>query len=301
MRDLLLLLFTSGTSGAPKAVICTQGKLSIASQNVADIARLGRARASATWRCRCSTATASSWAGGRRSSRAEPRCCGASSRRRRRCRTSASTAARTSTTSASRSRTSSPSPSGRDDADNPLELVFGNEAADLDIERFSEALRRARRRRLRLDRDGRHRAPRARTCRRARSAAADAATEDPRSGDGQGMSARRSSTPQGRLAERRGGDRRAREHGAASALFEGYYKNDEAERAADARTAGTGRATSPTATPTASSTSPAATSSGCASTARTSPPRRSSGSSRATRAWCSPPSTRCPTRTWATR
>src|SRR5262245_16830741 len=40
MSDLLLLLFTSGTSGAPKAVICTQGKWSIVSQTLAGNAGL---------------------------------------------------------------------------------------------------------------------------------------------------------------------------------------------------------------------------------------------------------------------
>jgi fatty-acyl-CoA synthase len=42
MSDILLLLFTSGTSGAPKAVICTQGKWSIVSQTLAGNANLSR-------------------------------------------------------------------------------------------------------------------------------------------------------------------------------------------------------------------------------------------------------------------
>src|SRR5688500_11203989 len=42
MSDLLLLLFTSGTSGAPKAVICTQGKWSIASQTIVKTHGLSR-------------------------------------------------------------------------------------------------------------------------------------------------------------------------------------------------------------------------------------------------------------------
>ena len=66
-------------------------------------------------------------------------------------------------------------------------------------------------------------------------------------------------------------------------------------------TACTGPATSPTATPTAGSTSPAAPPTGCASTARTSPRPRSSGSCsgcpRSARSRCTP----CPTSTSATR
>ena len=60
--------------------------------------------------------------------------------------------------------------------------------------------------------------------------------------------------------------------------------------------AGTGRATWDTSTPTGSSTSPAAPGTGCASTRRTSPPARSRPSSRAIPTWPSRPSTPCPTR-----
>ncbi len=70
---------------------------------------------------------------------------------------------------------------------------------------------------------------------------------------------------------------------------------------ADPRTAGTGRATWPTGTTTASSTSPGDPATGCASTARTSPPRRSSGSSGASPASAGSPSTPCPTPAPATR
>jgi fatty-acyl-CoA synthase len=42
MSDTLLLVFTSGTSGAPKAVICSQGKLSLISQNMVEICGLER-------------------------------------------------------------------------------------------------------------------------------------------------------------------------------------------------------------------------------------------------------------------
>ena len=87
---------------------------------------------------------------------------------------------------------------------------------------------------------------------------------------------------------------------AGGAGFEGYWRNDEAERPGCAR-AGTGPATWPTATRPASSTSPAATTTGSASTARTSPRPRSSGSCSATPTSCWPRSTPCPTRSSATR
>ena len=59
--------------------------------------------------------------------------------------------------------------------------------------------------------------------------------------------------------------------------------------------AGTGPATSPTATPTAGCSSPAAPTSGCGSTARTSPPRRSRRSSAGIPTCVPSPSTPCPT------
>ena len=66
-------------------------------------------------------------------------------------------------------------------------------------------------------------------------------------------------------------------------------------------TACTGPATSPTATPTAGSTWPGAPPTGCASTARTSPPPRSSGSSSGCPRSTGSRSTPSPTRTSATR
>ena len=66
-------------------------------------------------------------------------------------------------------------------------------------------------------------------------------------------------------------------------------------------TGGTGPATSPIATKPASSTSPGATTTGCASTARTSRRRPWRGSSNATPTSCWPRSTPCPTPSWATR
>ena len=82
--------------------------------------------------------------------------------------------------------------------------------------------------------------------------------------------------------------------------FEGYYNNPEAnaERIA---TASTGPATSATATTTASSTLPAATPIGYASTARTSRRHPSSRSLPAIPTSCWPRSTRCRHPTSATR
>ena len=86
----------------------------------------------------------------------------------------------------------------------------------------------------------------------------------------------------------------------APGSFEGYYKNDEAVASARA-TAGTGRATSATSTPTDGCGSRAATTTGCASTVRTSPPRPSNASSAGSPVSCLPRSSRCRRPTWATR
>ena len=64
-------------------------------------------------------------------------CCAGGSRRRGSCPTCAATASRSSTTSASRSRYILATPEQPDDADNPLRIAFGNEAAPLDIDRFA--------------------------------------------------------------------------------------------------------------------------------------------------------------------
>ena len=76
--------------------------------------------------------------------------------------------------------------------------------------------------------------------------------------------------------------------------FEGYYNNEEATKRGSA-TAGTGPVTSRTGTPTAGCTSPGGRTSGCASTARTSPPRPSRRSSAATPTCARSRCTRCPT------
>ena len=120
-------------------------------------------------------------------------------------------------------------PEQPDDADNTLRIAFGNEAADLDIERFGDALRLRRRRRLRLHRRRRAHHPQPRD---AEGRARDA-----------GRGHRRSSTPRRwRSARARGstptvGCSIPTSASARSSTrtarpgFEGYYKNDEANAA----------------------------------------------------------------------
>ena len=116
----------------------------------------------------------------------------------------------------------------------------------------------------------------------------------------------RARVPAGRLRRRRAADqpgrgrRRDRRDPAHVGGFEGYYKNEEATQEPLPRAAGTGRAISPTGTPTAGSTSRAAPMNGSGSTARTSPPPRSRPSSPAIPASGPSPSTRCPTTRSAT-
>jgi fatty-acyl-CoA synthase len=135
--DLYLLLFTSGTSGAPKACLCSQGRLAGIGVALSSMVKLG-----ADDVCYVampmfhSNALMAGWA---------PALAGGS-------------------TTALRRRFSASgflpdvrkfgvtyfnyvgkplsyvlaTPEQPDDADNPLRLVFGNEAADLDIDRFSK-------------------------------------------------------------------------------------------------------------------------------------------------------------------
>jgi len=134
--DTLLLIFTSGTSGTPKAVICTQRKLSLAAQNVAGIAKLdARSVSYVSMPMFHSNCLFMSWgptivAGGtavlrRRFSASEA----LPDIRRYGCTYFNYVGKPLSYILAQ--------PEQPDDADNPLEFVFGNEAADLDIERFS--------------------------------------------------------------------------------------------------------------------------------------------------------------------
>ncbi len=122
-----------------------------------------------------------------------------------------------------------------DDADNPLRIAFGNEAAPLDIDRFAERVRLHRRRRVRLDR-GRHQHVEDR-----RHAARFARHADRRA------SAPRSSTPTPAIecaaravrrartaAQRRGGDRRDRQPRRRGQL-RGLLQQPRGERRAHAR------------------------------------------------------------------
>ncbi len=135
--DLYLLLFTSGTSGAPKACICSQGRLARIGTTLATMVSLGPEDV-----CYLampmfhSNALMAGWA---------PALAGGSTTALRR-RFSASgflpDVRRHGATYFN--YVGKPlsyvlaTPERPDDADNPLRLVFGNEAADLDIDRFSK-------------------------------------------------------------------------------------------------------------------------------------------------------------------
>ena len=178
-----------------------------------------------------------------------------------------------------------------DDADNPLRIAFGNEAAPLDIDRFAERFGC-----IVVDGYG------------STEGGINMSKTDDTPPGSLGMPivgfravivdpdtgiecARAQFDEHGRLlnAEEAIGEI-VNPDGAGS--FEGYYNNPEAnaERMRDGKywTGDLGYRDEP-----ASSTSRAATPTGCASTARTSPPRRSSRSSRATPTSCSPRCTRC--------
>ena len=104
----------------------------------------------------------------------------------------------------------------------------------------------------------------------------------------------------GRRAERRGVRRRDRQHPGRRAV-RGLLQQRRTRPRRRPATAGTGRATSATRTPTTISTSPGATPTGSASTARTFPPARSRRRCARRPASCSPRSTACPTTRPATR
>jgi fatty-acyl-CoA synthase len=134
--DLYLLLFTSGTSGAPKACLCSQGRLGRIGRTLADMVKLGPDDV-----CYLampmfhSNALMAGWA---------PALAGGATGALRR-KFSASgflpDVRRFGVTYFN--YVGKPlsyilaTPEEPDDADNPLRLVFGNEGADLDIDRFS--------------------------------------------------------------------------------------------------------------------------------------------------------------------
>ena len=134
--DLYLLLFTSGTSGAPKACLCSQGRLGRIGRTLADMVRLGPEDVCyVAMPMFHSNALMAGWA---------PALAGG-----------ATTALRRKFSASGFLRdvrkfgvtyfnyVGKPlsyvlaTPERPDDTDNPLRLVFGNEGADLDIDRFS--------------------------------------------------------------------------------------------------------------------------------------------------------------------
>ena len=164
-------------------------------------------------------------------------------------------------------------PPAPDDADVPLRARHRQRGLGVRHPRVRRALRLPGPRQLRLDRGGDHHPPR-------RDDAAGLARPRRRRRRGvrprdRATSARRpSSTARRRLREPRRRGRRDRRTPLPATASRATTATRRRSRRRSA-TASTGPATSPTATPTAGSSSPAAPTSGCGSTARTSPPGRS--------------------------
>jgi fatty-acyl-CoA synthase len=135
--DMYLLLFTSGTSGAPKACICSQGRLGRIGQTLAGMVNLGPDDV-----CYLvmpmfhSNALMAGWAPALAG--------GCTTALRRRFSASGFLPDVRKFGATYFNYVGKPlsyvlaTPEQPNDADNPLRLVFGNEAADLDIDRFSE-------------------------------------------------------------------------------------------------------------------------------------------------------------------
>ena len=135
--DLYLLLFTSGTSGAPKACLCSQGRLAGIGVTLSGMVGLGPDDV-----CYIvmpmfhSNALMAGWAGALAG--------GATSALRRKFSASGFLPDVRKFGVTYFNYVGKPlsyilaTPERPDDADNPLRLVFGNEGADLDIERFSK-------------------------------------------------------------------------------------------------------------------------------------------------------------------
>ena len=294
-----LLVFTSGTTGRAEGGRSSRNAGSPATDARSATARSSPPSRSATWRCRCSTPTRCTPVGRRRSYvGARSRCAGASPRRR-----SSTTSARYGATYFNY-------------VGKPLSYILATPASPDDRD---HTLARPRQRRRRT----RHRAASA----NASACRSPTATARPKAAS----SIRRSADqPQGRARPRcpracssstrrrasRAHPREFDDDGPAAqpdecigeiveqrgpSAFEGYYKNDEADARADAqRLVLVGRPRLPRRRRMASG-SPGATTTGCGSTARTSPPRPSNASSRAFPASCSPRCTPCPRPTSATR
>ena len=135
--DTFLLLFTSGTSGAPKAVICTHGKLHGVAQGLAAIASLDGDTVSYQ-------VMPLFHSNGLFTGFAPTLLVGGTSALRRRFTASGFIDDVRRFGATYFNYVGKPlsyilaTPERPDDADNPLRFVFGNEAADLDIDRFSK-------------------------------------------------------------------------------------------------------------------------------------------------------------------
>jgi fatty-acyl-CoA synthase len=137
LSDTLLLLFTSGTSGAPKAVICSQGKLSLVSQTV--VARCGLASDTVSYQVMPLFHSNALFTGFGPTVVA-----GGTAVLRRRFSASQALPDIRSYGCDYFNSVGTPlsyilaQPERDDDSDNPLRVAFGNEAADADIERFAK-------------------------------------------------------------------------------------------------------------------------------------------------------------------
>jgi fatty-acyl-CoA synthase len=137
MSDTLLLLFTSGTSGAPKAVICTQGKWSLVSQTV--VANCGLGRDTVSYQVMPMFHSNALFTG-----TGPVVVAGGTAVLRRRFSASAALPDIRKYRCTYMNYVGKPlsyilaQPERSDDTENPLQLVFGNEGADLDIERFAK-------------------------------------------------------------------------------------------------------------------------------------------------------------------
>ena len=133
------LIFTSGTSDSPKAVICSQRRLLVTGKRMSMIMDLGPDDIGYV----CMPLFHSERGAGRLGAvdrhAVHGDASGGVSPRRVGCPTCAATARRTSTTPASRSRTCSPNRSQPDDAENTLRVAFGNEGSPEVVGSFADA------------------------------------------------------------------------------------------------------------------------------------------------------------------
>jgi acyl-CoA synthetase (AMP-forming)/AMP-acid ligase II len=134
--DLYLLLFTSGTSGAPKACLCSQGRLGRIGRTLADMVKLGSDDV-------CYLAMPMFHSNALMAGWAPALAGGAASALRRKFSASGFLPDVRKYGVTYFNYVGKPlsyilaTPERPDDADNSLRLVFGNEGADLDIDRFS--------------------------------------------------------------------------------------------------------------------------------------------------------------------